>query len=247
MQSDSAQTTITAQPGSPATDRCSLCNQPIAATYYRLNEKMACPACLNKARAVRASDAPAAYVRALTAGFGAAVAGMLAYALIAIILRGWVISLMAVAVGFMVGAAMMKASKAVGGRRYQITAALLTYAAVSTAAIPIWIYFANQHRTQLTERQKLQAEQRELEQENGQASQEPQPPPSQPSGSLARIGAVAGRLAMLGLLSPFLQLENDPLWGGMGLVILFFGIRTTWTITAGRPFEVYGPFDNIPR
>jgi hypothetical protein len=56
-----------------------------------------------------------------------------------------------------------------------------------------------------------------------------------------------GRLALLGLASPFIQLSGNPFWGAMGLLILFFGIRIAWRIAAGRPFEIYGPFsDSAP-
>jgi uncharacterized protein (DUF983 family) len=230
--------------GSQSRDQCQFCHQPIGTNYYRVNDAMACPSCVENKRKERAQDAPAAYVRGLAAGVGAALVGMIGYALIAIILQGWVISLMSVGVGLLVATAMIRASKGVGGRRYQIAAVLLTYAAVSTAAIPIWVYFANQHRAQQTEQQKLEAEQRQLERESGQEQQER----SHENGdSVASIGAWIGKAALLGLASPFLKLQGDPYWGAMGLLILFFGMRVAWRIAAGHPFEVYGPFDNAPK
>jgi hypothetical protein len=45
----------------------------------------------------------------------------------------------ALAVGFMVGKAMMLGSGGVGGPRYQFAAVVLTYAAISLASIPIEI------------------------------------------------------------------------------------------------------------
>ena len=128
----------------PASNRCQICQQPSGGTYYRVNAAMACPGCAEKMRSEIAKDKHAAYVRALTYGIGAAVAGLIGYALIAILLQGWVISYMSIGVGWMVGTAMMKGSNGVGGRRYQIAAALLTYAAVSMAAVPIWIHFADE-------------------------------------------------------------------------------------------------------
>ena len=68
-------------------------------------------------------DNHAAFVRALAYGIGAAVAGLVGYALIAILLQGWVISYMSIGVGWIVGTAMIKGSNGVGGRRYQIAAA----------------------------------------------------------------------------------------------------------------------------
>jgi len=53
------------------------------------------------------------------------------------------IGYMALGVGFIVAKAMMMGSKGVGGRQYQITAALLTYAAVSMAFIPLVLHYGN--------------------------------------------------------------------------------------------------------
>ncbi len=231
----------------PGSNLCQFCQQPMGGTYYRVNEALACPGCAERMRTEIALDKHAAYVRALTYGIGAAVVGLMGYALIAILLQGWVISYMSIGVGWLVGTAMMKGSNGVGGRRYQIAAVLLTYAAVSMAAIPIWIHFAPE-RSQQTQQQKIAEEQRELERETGQQPTEPQPAPraEKPQMSLANVGAWLGRLAMLGLASPFIQLSGNPFWGAMGLLILFFGMRIAWRIAQGRPFGIYGPFVDSP-
>ncbi len=105
----------------------------------------------------------------------------------------------------MVGKAMMAGSKGMGGRRYQIAAVLLTYAAVSLAAIPVII-----HHSEF------------------------------PDG----VMAVFGQLALYGIASPFLALQ-DPLHGLIGLVILFVGIRIAWQITAGKKITgILGPFSS---
>jgi hypothetical protein len=128
----------------PESSRCQFCQQPLSGSYYRVNAAVACPDCTEKMRSEIATDKHAAYVRALTYGIGAAVVGLVGYAVIAILLQGWVISYMSIGVGWIVGTAMMKGSNGVGGRRYQIAAALLTYAAVSMAEVPIWIHFAHE-------------------------------------------------------------------------------------------------------
>jgi hypothetical protein len=230
----------------PGSNRCQFCQQPLSGSYYRVNAAMACAGCAEKMRREIATDKHAAYVRALTYGVGAAVAGLIGYALIAILLQGWVISYMSIGVGWIVGTAMMKGSNGVGGRRYQITAALLTYAAVSMAAIPIWIHFADERKHQRqTQQQKLEDEQRQLEQESGRrpADAEAAPTAERPPVS---FGTWLGRVALIGLASPFIQLRGSPGWGAMGLLILFFGMRIAWRIAAGRPFGVYGPFAAPP-
>ena len=227
----------TAEYGSSG-DRCKLCQQPIGSVYYRINDAMVCPSCADRARTERAKDSHAAYVRGLTAGIGAAIAGLVAYALISILLQGWVISYMSFGVGWLVGIAMMKASGGVGGRRYQIAAVLLTYAAVSMAAIPIGIYFASENHAKQTQQQKQQADQPPSDDES--ASQGTSSSPRTP----VSLGSLLARLALLGLVSPFYDLKSDPFWGAMGLVILFVGMKIAWRITAGRPMEVFGPFNN---
>lgn len=230
--------------GKAGNDHCQFCHQPIAGSYYRVNDTMACSSCAEQMRGELAKDSHAAFVRGILFGIGAAVAGLIGYAAISIMLQGWVISYMSFGVGWLVGAAMMKGSNGVGGRRYQVAAVLLTYAAVSMAAIPIWIYYAEQHRPRQTEQQKLEAEQRQLEKESGQAPQEQTPEPEKPRMSL---GTWLGRVALLGLASPFLELDGNLFWGAMGLVILFIGIKIAWKMTAGRPAQIFGPFHDSPQ
>ena len=76
----------------------------------------------------------AAYMRAILFGVGAAILGMIIYATFTIV-TGLIVGYVSLGVGWMVGTAMKKGSRGVGGRRYQIAAALLTYAAVSMAAV----------------------------------------------------------------------------------------------------------------
>src|SRR5580693_4560017 len=68
---------------------------------------------------------------------GAAIAGLVGYAAFGII-TGIQIGYISLAVGWLVGKAMRTGSRGIGGLRYQIAAALFTYAAVSMAAIPIY-------------------------------------------------------------------------------------------------------------
>lgn len=232
----------TAEYGSSG-DRCALCKQPIGPSYFRVNQAMVCPSCADRVRQTSPQDSHSAFVRAIAAGSGAAVAGMIGYALLTIILQGWVISYMSFAVGWLVGMAMIKASGGIGGRRYQIAAVLLTYAAVSMAAIPTWIYYANEHKTKShAEQQQVTSDQSPSDSESGQTEQE-QPAPQRKPLSL---GTWLGRVIMLGLASPFIELQGNSVWGILGLFILFIGLRIAWRITAGRTVPVLGPFENTP-
>ena len=202
---------VTAEYGTkPGTDRCQFCRQSVGATYYRMNGALSCASCAQQMGGKIEANMRSAFVRAVAYGVAAAAVGLLGYALIAILMQGWVISYMSIGVGWLVGTAMMRGSNGAGGRQYQIVAALLTYAAVSMAAIPIWIHFSGR------------------------------------PFDLSILAARLGRLALLGLASPFLELRGNQFWGIMGLLILFFGIRIAWRITAGRPVGVEGPFAYAP-
>jgi hypothetical protein len=224
--------------GPPESDHCQFCRQPISGDYYRVNGQIACSNCAGTTRGATAKDTHAAYTRGLLYGIGAAIAGMILYAAFEIATH-IIIGYVSLAVGWMVGTAIMKGSNGVGGRRYQAAAVLLTYAAVSLASVPVIIHYARQHqqRSQL-QQQKLEAEQRQLESETGQA---PKPLPQPPTRSLSSI---AGRLVLFGLASPFLDVLSNPFGGLIGLVILFVGIRIAARLTAARPAQVFGPFDS---
>jgi hypothetical protein len=231
----------TAEYGGPLeSNHCQYCKQPIAGNYYRINGAIACSTCASITHNEKAKDTHAAFTRGLLYGIGAAIAGMILYATFEIA-TGIIIGYVSLAVGWMVGKAMMKGSNGVGGRRYQIAAALLTYAAVSLAAVPVMIHYARDHqRHAQTRQQSLDAEQHQLESESGQA------PQSRPQPRM-NIGPVLGRLVLFGLASPFLDVMGNLVGGLFGLVILFVGIRIAVRMTAGRPAEVFGPFDASPQ
>lgn len=224
--------------GSPGTDHCQFCHQPITGDYYRANNAMACPGCAEKMRGELAKDTHAAYVRAILFGVGAAILGMILYATFAIV-TGIVIGYAALAVGWLVGKAMITGSNGVGGRRYQIAAVLLTYAAVSTAAIPVWIHYAGEHK----QSQRQQAAPTATPNEDGSESDSQGQPTARRRPNF--VSAV-GTLLLLGLASPFLEFTSNAFGALIGLVILFVGMQFAWKMTGAKPLEVLGPFENSP-
>jgi len=211
------------------TDSCKFCGQPIAGQYYRVNGQMSCPSCADKAQREVIPDSHAAFMRALLFGSGAAVVGMIGYATVGIV-TGLNIGFASLAVGYIIGKAMMQASKGIGGRRYQLTAVLLTYAAVSVAAVPTGIYYFEKHRPTAQQAQHSTADQQTADTRNGQ-----------PKEKMSFSRAIGG-LLLLGLASPFLELQ-DPVHGFIGLIILFVGMRIAWRIARGQPQTlVDGPF-----
>jgi predicted lipid-binding transport protein (Tim44 family) len=220
--------------GAPGADHCQFCHQPIAGNYYQANGAMACPGCAERMRGELAKDTHAAFVRSILFGVGAAILGMILYATFAIV-TGIVIGYAALAVGWLVGKAMVKGSNGVGGRRYQITAVLLTYAAVSTAAIPVWIHFSGEHK------QKQSQHSTQSEQDSDSDEQKEQPARPRPS-----FLSAMGMLLLLGLASPFLEFTSNAFGALIGLVILFVGMQFAWKMTGAKPLQVFGPFENSP-
>jgi NADH:ubiquinone oxidoreductase subunit 6 (subunit J) len=221
--------------GTSQGDRCVSCNHPITARYYRVNTRMACEACVQELERQQPKDSHAGYVRGLLFGFGAAIAGMIFYAGFTI-LTGIYIGYVSLAVGWLVGKAIMLGSKGIGGRRYQIAAVLLTYAAVSLAAIPIAISYYVKTKP---DSQSIQLKQ----QTPSTNPADDRPEEAQPKPEHSK-GAILLGLLVLGLASPFLALQ-DPFHGIIGLVILMVGIRIAWQITVGsRRADIQGPYEN---
>lgn len=204
-------------------DICRYCRRPISGTYYRVRAAMACPECTDKLRAAMAKSDSSAYLFALVCGMGAAIVGMILYSAFTII-TGWIVSYVSLAVGWMVGTAIKKGSGGSGGRRYQITAALLTYAAISMSALPTGIHYARQHQRALlraqtfgrsfrperpltpeeheAREQDLAVRQRQLEDEFGQPHsnrlsprRHPSPPPADSSNLAAQPASPSSRVA----------------------------------------------------
>jgi len=224
--------------GEPGSDRCKFCNQTITGGYFRVNRSMACGACAEQVRLKIPKDNHAAFTRGMLFGVGGAILGLILYAAVGII-TGWMIGYVALAVGWVVGKGMMRGSGGIGGRRYQIAAVLLTYAAVSIAAIPIGIaQVSKAHRA-------VPAEQSQSMRGSGEQSSTavtPAPEKSPPAAKRpTNLGAALVTLALVGLASPFLELQ-DPIHGLIGLVILFVGMQFAWKMTQGISLQILGPF-----
>jgi hypothetical protein len=112
---------------------CSGCGAALGGEYHELNGHHVCAACRAREEAAFGLDRQwSRFAVAAAYGFGAALAGGLLY-------WGFVkvthieFGLMAIAVGWLVGKAVMKGSNMRGGRRYQYLALALTYFSISVS------------------------------------------------------------------------------------------------------------------
>jgi len=229
-------------PSAPGTDICKSCNKPVAESYYRINGSLACQGCKEQLEAQLPKDSHSAFVRGLAFGVGGAILGLILYSAFGII-TGLEIGYISLAVGYVVGKAMRMGSRGIGGRRYQIAAVILTYAAVSMSAIPIGIsQYAKEKKNPPPAAQVQKSPSLAPESENSSADPDStQTAAAKPAKAKMGLGAALIGLAVVGLASPFLELQ-DPFHGVIGLVILLVGIRIAWQLTASPKIEILGPF-----
>jgi len=248
-------------------DACQYCRRPISGAYYRVRAAMACPECTDKLRAAMAKSGSSAYPFALVCGMAAAIVGMILYSAFTI-LTGWIVGYVSLAVGWMVGTAIKKGSGGSGGRRYQITAALLTYTAISMSALPTGIHYARQHQRGLlraqtfgrsfrperpltpeqhqASEQDLAARQRQLEDEFGQPHSNrlsprphPSPPNADPSNLAAQAAGPSSRVATPPQASPPQVSQTQTVRANVQQLNSFAFARQLLWLTIGSPLALF--------
>lgn len=233
----------------PSAGNCAMCNQPIGSTHYRINGEQVCSKCGEREKAAQ-RDSTTNYSRSLAFGIVAAIIGLAGYATFEIV-TGWIIGYVALAVGWLVGKAMLIGSRGMGGRKYQVTAAVLTYAAVSLAAIPLLFYQLNKEKKDHNQVQ-IRQQQEQAQQGSAPDGNLSAPVTVTPNDSAAQLapenkeprmgfGKAIGMLLLIGLASPFLELAS-PMHGLIGLVILFVGMQIAWKMTGRPKLLIDGPF-----
>jgi hypothetical protein len=227
----------------PANDQCAYCGRGITKEYFRVGGHIACQVCAQQAQSLVPPDSHKVFLHALSYGAAAAVLGCAGYALISI-MSGWTIGYAAIGVGYIIGWAMRRAAKGHGGRRYQIAAALLTYAAVAVAFVPMAIH----------SNIKGKAAERDAQKSSISSSATPVTPADDSHSTSASdhlTGAGGFALTVLellgiGLISPFLEMSSSFGGGLLNLFIIFIGVRFAWQMMAVRSVSVEGPFESLP-
>jgi hypothetical protein len=206
-----------ADDGSP---RCVVCKRPTGSTYFHARGMVVCPGCAEQIRAVQQAPPAISLGRAALYGGGAALAGCLLYAAVAILLN-MEIGLIAILVGYMVGRAIRHASHGRGGRAQQVLAVALTYFAITTSYIPVYVYHAVKESRAAAPRQ---------------ADVAPAVAENVP------VGATVVYLLMLAAVAPFLRLGSSGLSGLIGLFIIFIGLQRAWRLSGRSEIPILGPY-----
>ena len=253
-------------------DECAYCHHGITAEYYRVAGHLSCPVCAARAQSLVPPNSHKVFMRSLSYGAAAAIVGCVAYALF-VILSGWTLGWVAIGVGYLVGWAMKRGAGEHGGRRFQVSAALLTYAAVAVAFVPVELHEISRHRAVQQDMAQQAASRTAPENSASKAfpypadhgtaqsadgagngpvtnqASENQPanaktPPAK-APSFGRFLLTISMLLGLGLISPFLMFSVSFGGGLLNLFIVFLGVQMAWRLMARPAMEVEGPYSDL--
>jgi hypothetical protein len=205
--------------------QCVLCKQYIAKTYYHARGHTVCEACAQRIQAGQQKPPVTSLSRAFLYGAGAALGGCTLYALVAI-LTGLEIGLIAIVVGVMVGKAVRHGSNGLGGRPQQILAVVLTYFAISTSYIPVFVYHAIKDPSVL--------EQAKTDSKEGPAVTGKKP-------AMSPVAAIV-MVLLLAAAAPFFGLSSG-VGGFLTLFIIYIGLQRAWKLTARSDILIMGPYE----
>jgi hypothetical protein len=247
-----------ALPDAPTAQTCAECARPIAERYYAAGSTIVCPECRGRIDALLGAPVgTSGYLRAVLFGLGASLAGAVIWFAVYKLLN-LEIGLIAIAVGWMVGRAMQKGARGRGSRRLQVSAALLTYAAVALSYTAIVVDQTREERGGASARPtavdsvstRATAPTRSPDSTTRDSTPTAAAAPAAGASSAAREGGESAKggpatfLLGLGALIalPVLANLSDLPMGLIGLFILFIGIRQAWHMTRRVEIAFEGPF-----
>jgi len=251
-------------PPAPSID-CSKCKAQVRSYYYHVDGESVCAKCKQEAEhAGGATRTGGAWIRAAFYGLVASLVGAtLYYGVIA--LFNLEIGIVAILIGFMVGAAVRTGAKGGGGRRYQVLAAALTYLSVGMAYAPV------------AYKGFVQARMEKVTARSDSSRRAAAAFPDSADDAVADEGAAAGAAAdsvaaeetvaasrlprdsvkqlgvgviLLGLGATLLVIFVLPIMvvlgtlpsGIISALIIGFGIRQAWRMTEGTVLMITGPY-----
>jgi hypothetical protein len=208
--------------------RCVVCKNAIGVTYFHAQGQVICPACAERIQSGQQAPPAIALGRAALYGAGAALAGSILYAAVAILLD-LQIGIIAIVVGVMVGKAVRAGSKGLGGRPQQILAVVLTYFAITTSYIPVFLH-------EVSKNPQIVAK----------AKQDAAKNPSTAPRRAPRMGVVGAIVTLLLIFAaaPFFGLTS--VGGLISLFIIFIGLKQAWRLTGRSEILVMGPYEMAP-
>jgi hypothetical protein len=208
---------------------CTVCQRAVSDEYFDVNGQSVCDGCRTQlAQLAQTPRSWGLFVKAGLFGLVAAILGaILYYAVIAI--TDFEIGIVAIAIGYMVGWAIRKATANRGGRRYQVLALVLTYWAVGLAYTPLTFQ-------QLADKDKKEQAQKATD------TATPAPAESPDEATAINIPMVLAILVGFSVALPVLVVFGSLPGGLLSALIIGIGMRQAWQMTAVPPLQISGPY-----
>ncbi len=239
---------------SPGPLACHACQRSLYDAYFEVNGQPSCEKCRYDVESEQARGSGAArFGRAFVGGgSGALVGAGVYYGVLA--LTGFEVGIVAILVGFLVGAGVRWGSRGRGGWAYQSLAIALTYVAIVGTYVPlVFQQLGEMDDTEVTESQAVNAVPEAAPAAPAGQAEEGQfvgdEAFSETSGEVALsddMPDVTAGEALVGLLLFGLFMLALPFLGGfeniMGLVIIGIGLYQAWVMNKRQPLLIEGPF-----
>jgi hypothetical protein len=213
---------------------CAGCQSSLAGYYFDVDGRTVCEKCRYLLESQQsAGSSVGRFLRAIGAGGIAAVAGAILYYAISAI-SGYEFGLIAIVVGYAVGAAVRWGSYGRGGWRYQTLAIALTYLAIVSTNIPPILH-------ELRERAAAEvADEKQGSEVTREARALPAADvttPTQRAEGAAPIILFVLIIAAIAMAAPFLAgFEN-----AIGIVIIGIGLYEAWKLNRRHVMTITGP------
>jgi hypothetical protein len=226
---------------------CGLCNRAIATEYWQYLGKILCGPCREGvSRSVADARRGATFGKAFLLAGGTALGCGIGYAIF-VGLTNIHFALVTIGIGWAVGRVIQKVTRGFGSRRHQVLAVALTYFASSMGYFPAVVGALSKagaptEQTSEGAVPKPASTAPAAGADPGEAPPPPPPPSEAPSGGSLAFTLVVGTVLVLGLTlaAPFFEISSG-FSGVLGLLIIFFGLRTAWRVSKGLDGLVTGP------
>jgi hypothetical protein len=221
---------------------CAQCGSSVGEQYWTLHGQVLCSPCrMQVNQALAAARSGASFGKALWMGGLTALACGIAYAFF-VAFTEVQLALITIGIAFAVAKVVRRASRGIGGLRYQILAVCLTYFASAMGYAPA-LFSAFKH-------DKAETAQASDAQGSGE-EKSIVPPESKPAEQAARTseastGKSSGFELFVGVLlilaailaTPVMAIADAPI----GFVIVLFGLWEAWKLTRPAQIVIAGPF-----
>lgn len=217
--------------------KCSQCERAITTTYHMINNHVICSSCRGRLeRELTGGSGAGRMGRAFLWGLGGAAAGSAAYYAVAAI-TGYILGLVAILVGWLVGQGVHKGSGGRGGAAYQALAVVLTYFAIASAYVPLAIGQAREERASLGAELSNQRAQGAVTAADSAAPDAADSASASADGA-ARVGFFKAVVILIALVATLPVLGNSPI----GWLIVVFALYQAWKMNKAPAIAFTGPF-----